>query len=214
MGVETTKQKILTEALKLFSQNGYEAVSVEQIANAVGIKAPSLYKHYKGKRDIFDHILQRMNEMDLERAKKYEMPEGDLNKIASAYCETPIEKIKTYSISLFLHWTEEEFSGNFRKMLTLEQYRNPEMSQLYQQYLSGGPLQYMARLFGSMTGETNDSMQIALEFYGPIFLLYSAYDGADNKEIIIAALKQHIDRFSQQLDNAMPKESAKNDVEA
>ena len=84
MGVETTKQKILTEALKLFSQNGYEAVSVEQIANAVGIKAPSLYKHYKGKRDIFDHILQRMNEMDLERAKKYEMPEGDLNKIASA----------------------------------------------------------------------------------------------------------------------------------
>ena len=62
MGVETTKQKILTEALKLFSQNGYEAVSVEQIANAVGIKAPSLYKHYKGKRDIFDHILQRMNE--------------------------------------------------------------------------------------------------------------------------------------------------------
>lgn len=65
-----------------------------------------------------------------------------------------------------------------------------------------------------MTGETNDSIQIALEFYGPIFLLYSAYDGADNKEIIIAALKQHIDRFSQQLDSAMPKESAKNDVEA
>jgi AcrR family transcriptional regulator len=214
MRAETTKQKILTEALKLFSLNGYEAVSVEQIANAVGIKAPSLYKHYKGKRDIFNHILERMNEMDLERAKKYEMPEGNLDKIAAAYCETPIEKIKTYSVSLFLHWTEEEFSGNFRKMLTLEQYRNPEMSQLYQQYLSGGPLQYMAELFGSMTGETNDSMQIALEFYGPIFLLYSAYDGADDKEKIIAALKQHIDRFSQQLDSAMHKESAKNDVEA
>ena len=89
MRAETTKQKILTEALKLFSLNGYEAVSVEQIANAVGIKAPSLYKHYKGKRDIFNHILERMNEMDLERAKKYEMPEGNLDKIAAAYCETP-----------------------------------------------------------------------------------------------------------------------------
>ena len=99
MRVETTKQKILTEALKLFSQNGYEAVSVEQIANAVGIKAPSLYKHYKGKRDIFDHILEHMNEMDLERAKKYEMPEGDLDKIASAYCETPIEKTARKNIS-------------------------------------------------------------------------------------------------------------------
>ena len=44
---ETTKQRILTEAVKLFSKEGYEAVSVDQIAKAVGIKAPSLYKHYK-----------------------------------------------------------------------------------------------------------------------------------------------------------------------
>ena len=45
MAQENTKQRILMEALKLFSKEGYEAVSVEQIANAVGIKAPSLYKH-------------------------------------------------------------------------------------------------------------------------------------------------------------------------
>lgn len=43
---ETTKQRILSEALKLFASKGYEAVSVAQIAGAVGIKAPSLYKHY------------------------------------------------------------------------------------------------------------------------------------------------------------------------
>ena len=53
----STKQRILQEALRLFSQKGYDAVSVEQIADAVGIKAPSLYKHYKGKQDIFDAIL-------------------------------------------------------------------------------------------------------------------------------------------------------------
>ena len=45
-----TKQKILLESLRLFSQRGYDAVSVEQIAAAVGIKAPSLYKHYKSKQ--------------------------------------------------------------------------------------------------------------------------------------------------------------------
>ena len=45
-----TREKILLEALRLFSQRGYDAVSVEQIAQAVGIRAPSLYKHYKGKR--------------------------------------------------------------------------------------------------------------------------------------------------------------------
>ena len=46
-----TKHRILLEALRLFSQRGYDAVSVEQIAAAVGIKAPSLYKHYRSKQD-------------------------------------------------------------------------------------------------------------------------------------------------------------------
>ena len=43
MKSRNTKERILLEALKLFSNEGYEAVSVEQIAAAVGIKAPSLY---------------------------------------------------------------------------------------------------------------------------------------------------------------------------
>ena len=51
---EDTKQRILDEALRLFSQSGYDAVSVERIASAVGIKAPSLYKHFKSKQEIFD----------------------------------------------------------------------------------------------------------------------------------------------------------------
>ena len=62
MEQQDTKRRILTEELKLFSTNGYEAVSVEQIARAVGIKAPSLYKHYKSKRDIFDNIIVSMND--------------------------------------------------------------------------------------------------------------------------------------------------------
>ena len=53
-----TKERILREALRLFSQKGYDAVSVEQIAGAVGIKAPSLYKHYKSKQDIFNAIFE------------------------------------------------------------------------------------------------------------------------------------------------------------
>ena len=71
---ETTKQRILTEAVKLFSKEGYEAVSVDQIAKAVGIKAPSLYKHYKSKHDIFDSILQVMEQRDGENAAACSLP--------------------------------------------------------------------------------------------------------------------------------------------
>ena len=56
-----TKHKILLEALRLFSKRGYDAVSVEQIASAVGIKAPSLYKHYKSKQEIFDAIFEMIS---------------------------------------------------------------------------------------------------------------------------------------------------------
>ena len=73
---ETTKQRILAEAVKLFSKEGYEAVSVDQIAKAVGIKAPSLYKHYKNKRDIFDSILRLMDQLDGENANASSLPDG------------------------------------------------------------------------------------------------------------------------------------------
>ena len=55
-----TKQKILDVALDLFSKKGYANVFVGEIAEGVGIKAPSLYKHYKRKQDIFEAILEEM----------------------------------------------------------------------------------------------------------------------------------------------------------
>ena len=57
MKQEDTKAKILEKALELFSVKGYNAVSVGEIANAVGIKAPSLYNHYPSKQAIFDAIV-------------------------------------------------------------------------------------------------------------------------------------------------------------
>lgn len=199
MEKETTKQRIVTEAVKLFSKDGYEAVTVEQIATAVGIKAPSLYKHYKSKKDIFESILDRMNHSDYERAKEYEMPEGTLDEMADKYAQTPLEKIKTYSEAQFLHWTEDEFSSAFRRMLTVEQFRSSEMSKLYQQYLGAGPTEYMADLFAEMTSDESNGMQLALEFYSPMFLLYSMYDASDDaseKAKVTDMLRRHIDRFA------------------
>ena len=54
-----TKEKILNESLKLFAKKGYDAVGVSEIADAVKIKAPSLYKHYKSKREISHHNQER-----------------------------------------------------------------------------------------------------------------------------------------------------------
>lgn len=203
MKKETTKQRIVTQAVRLFAKDGYEAVTVEQIAAAVGIKAPSLYKHYKNKKDIFNSILERMNQQDYERAKQYDMPEGTVEEMAETYAQTPLEKIKIYSKAQFLHWTEDEFSSAFRRMLTVEQFRNHTMSELYQQYLGAGPTAYMAGLFTQMTQDEHNAMQLALEFYSTIFLLYSMYDATDDpaeKKKITKMLDTHIERFAARLE--------------
>lgn len=203
MKKETTKQRIVTEAVKLFAKNGYEAVTVEQIATAVGIKAPSLYKHYKSKREIFECIIEQMNQMDYERAKEYGMPEGTMSEMAEKYAQTPLEKITVYSEAQFLHWTEDEFSSAFRRMLTIEQFRSDDMSKLYQQYLGAGPIAYMADLFSHMTNDENNGMQLALEFYSPMFLLYSMYDVAKStaeKKNITNMLSGHIERFAENIE--------------
>lgn len=196
---KNTKDIILSEALRLFAERGYDAVGVTEIAEAVGIKAPSLYKHYKSKRDIFDSIIKRVNEMDYEKARDGEMPEQSIDKAEDSYKDIPINKIAAYTKEMFLHWTEEEFSSRFRRLLTLEQYKNHEMSELYQQYISGGPMRYMADVFLSMTDSEAEAMQTALEFYGPIYLLYSIYDGTSDKERVMSLLQNHLEVFSKQI---------------
>ena len=69
-----TKEAILTTALQLFAGNGYEAVSVSQIAGELDMTKGALYRHYKSKRDIFDCIVQRMEQQDGEQATEYDMP--------------------------------------------------------------------------------------------------------------------------------------------
>ena len=190
-----TRERILEAALELFAEKGYLGTSMSDIANRLGITKGALYKHYTGKQEILDSIVERMNQMDYERAEEYEMPETQPDGFAEAYLHTPVEKIRTYSMAQFDHWTKDSFSSNFRKMLTLEQYRDPKLAQLYHDYLATGPTEYMAAIFRKLTDSDEAAMQLALEFYGPMFLLYSIYDGASKKESIAPMLSAHIDRF-------------------
>ena len=190
-----TKARIVDIALELFAQNGYLGTSMSDIANQLSITKGALYKHFASKQEILDQIIQKMNDLDLERAQAYGMPENEADGFAEEYVHTPTEKIRTYSIAQFRHWTEEPFSSQFRKMLTLEQYRDPEMAKLYHNYLASGPLEYMAAIFRKLTDSDASAMQMALEFYGPMYLLYSVYDAAEHKETMVSMLEMHIDRF-------------------
>lgn len=195
MKQESTREKILTKALSLFAVRGYEVVTVEEIAAAVGIKAPSLYKHYKSKRDIFRQIVARMEALDQEQATAYEMPVEPMACGAGAYANTSPEQIAAYSKDQFRYWTERHACADFRRLLMLEQYRDQEMAQMHRQYLAEGPLEYMTDVFRTFSTSVEEARQLALAFYGPMYLLYSVYDGAENKAAVTAMLDQYVDHF-------------------
>ena len=173
------KEEILIVALHLFARDGYEAVSVSQIARELDMTKGALYRHYKSKRDIFDCIVQRMEQQDSEQARQNEVPEESIEKVPEEYQNVSVKDFVGYSKSMFEYWTEDDFASSFRKMLTLEQFRNEEMQNLYQQYLVSGPAEYVKDLFKNM--EIKNSEEEAVKFYANMFLYYSVYDGATDK---------------------------------
>lgn len=191
-----TKEAILMTALRLFAQDGYEAVSVSQIAGALDMSKGALYKHYQNKRDIFDHIVARMEERDAERAGSFELPEGTLEQMKEKYQKVSLEKFFKYCKAQFAYWTEDEFAASFRKMLTLEQFRSEEMQALYQQYLVSGPAGYVRDLFWE-SGISNPREK-AVHLYATMFFFYSMYDGAEDKK----KMKQELEKM---LDGQMKK---------
>ena len=102
-----TKKKILDVALTLFSEKGYGNVYVGQIAEGVGIKAPSLYKHYKSKQDVFEAILEEMRNRYNKEAAHLNITGNDfqldseiynnISKIENEELEETVNKAFTFS---------------------------------------------------------------------------------------------------------------------
>ena len=70
-----SKNKIKEISLKLFALKGYEATTMRDIANEVGIKAPSIYSHYTNKQTIFLELVDDL-------FKQFTWESIDINKLS------------------------------------------------------------------------------------------------------------------------------------
>ena len=206
-----TKQRILREALRLFSQKGYDAVSVEQIADAVGIKAPSLYKHYKGKRDIFDAIFDETAKRYGEFTDSISVHMGDSDQDLAVFgaitADTLAEKVR----SLIAYSLHDEFVSQLRRMMTIEQFRSPELSALYSQRYVAQIQQYHEGLFRRMIAagvmRSEDPEQLALMYDAPILLLLGECDRhPDREQEIMDTLEKHVRLFYRLFSKQPPEE--------
>ena len=191
------KEEILIVALHLFARDGYEAVSVSQIAGELDMTKGALYRHYKSKRDIFDSIVKRMEQQDGEQARENEVPEESVEKTPEEYQNVSFDDFVEYSKSMFEYWTEDDFASSFRKILTIEQFRSEEMQNLYQQYLVSGPAGYVKDLFKNM--KIKDPEENAVKFYANMFFYYSVYDGAADKTKAKCQFEQMLDKIVEEM---------------
>ena len=191
------KEEILIVALHLFARDGYEAVSVSQIAGELDMTKGALYRHYKSKRDIFDCIVQRMEQQDGEQARENEVPEESIEKTPEEYQNVSLYDFVEYSKSMYEYWTEDDFASSFRKMLTIEQFRSEEMQNLYQQYLVSGPAEYVKDLFKNM--KIKNPEENAVKFYANMFFYYSMYDGSADKAKVKCQFEHMLDKIVEEM---------------
>ena len=174
----TTKQKILNEALSLFAKKGYSAVYVGEIAEAVGIKTPSLYKHYRNKNDIFDSCVEVFSRRMENIRTEMRLPGSE--RTSFFYETVAEERLIEIANALFMFYLQDNVAAKFRKMLMIERYHNPELNRLFEDLFINGAIDYEEKIFSDLMDakiiKRDDTHIIALRFYAPIFYLLQKYD--------------------------------------
>lgn len=122
----------------------------------------------------------------MNRSKKAGVPEDYFDNMPQPFRNTTVESVMAYIKAPFSYWAEDETACNFHSWLTLEQYRNTEMTNLYQKFLANGPVNFIENLFREMmqqgTWLEGNPRQMAVEFFAPFYLLLSISDAVSGKE--------------------------------
>ena len=200
MKQEDTKRKILDKALELFSAYGYDSVSVTEIARAVGIKAPSLYNHYPSKQAIFEAIVKSTAaryEADTDRIDIHvQNAARDISVFTEITADTLLEKVR----QIFVYSLHNETISRFRRMMTIEQFRSPELAELYSKRYVERVLAYHAGIFraliaaGEITAEDPDTL--AMLYVSPVLTLIGICDRQPEREDeCLEALENHVRLF-------------------
>ncbi len=118
------KEDIIYAALELAAERGMKGVSMSQIAEKVGIKAPSLYNHFKSK----DEIIREMYRFLREQAQAGgNQPTIDYAKL---FEEKSVEEILIGSVASYMGMVSDKYMMQFFKVLYSERSTNPVAAEI------------------------------------------------------------------------------------
>lgn len=167
----STRNRILDEALTLFAENGYDGTGVEQIAEMVGIKAPSLYKHFKGKEDILNALI----DMAEARYEEFFGSDRHIGKLPESKEEFVRNAIQRVSFTM-----NDPMIKRIRKFLVREQFRNERFAEITTKHQLSGVQGLYTKIIEAMMEKglfkKDDPELLATEVTAPAALRISQAD--------------------------------------
>lgn len=187
----TTKEKILDEALTLFAEKGYDGTSMDLIAERVGIKGPSLYKHYKGKEEILNALIDAAE----ERYEEYFGSEKNIGKLPEN-----MEEFVQVTMGKISFTMRDPMIRRIRMFLVQEQFRNDRLAEITTRHQLYGIQRMYARIIEAMMNEglfiRDDPEMLAVELTAPAVLLIARADRQPQCEKeILDSMERHIRHF-------------------
>lgn len=187
-----TKKRILEAALNLFSENGYDGVGVDLIAEQAGIKGPSLYRHFKGKEDILNTLIEEVS----EHYATHFGSSKDLGVLPNTLTE--LTSISMEQLQFTMH---DPVIKKIRRILAMEQFRNPKLAEIATKYSMTGVQEmythYFEHLIALGVVKAENPEILAFEYISPITLLIQVCDRQPEKESTIKEqMKSHFEHFA------------------
>lgn len=180
-----TKERILDEALRQFSQKGFDGTNIRELTASLGLVKSSMYKHYKSKEEIWNSLLDRMIAYYNERFGSAE----NMPPVPDTLDELVAMTMRMVDITV-----HDERIVMTRKLLSIEQYRDDRARQLATKHFLTGLTEMFTYIFDGMMKKgllrNDDHKMLALAYTAPVSSLIHLCDREPEKtEEALAQIK-------------------------
>ena len=183
-----TKERILAAALDMFSQNGYAGTNVRELTASLGLAKSSMYKHFMGKEEIWNTLLDEMIAYYGERfgSSEHLPPVPD-----------SAEALVSMTMRMVDFTVHDEKIVKTRRVLMIEQFRDERARDLAGKHFLTGLTDMFTPVFAGMMDKgllrRDDPAMLAFAYTAPISALIHLCDREPDKTEEAMA---HIEAFS------------------
>lgn len=171
-----TKERILSAALDLFSQNGFAGTNIRELSGSLGMGKSSLYRHFESKEELWNTLLD-------ELIAYYEARFGSSEHLPSV--PDSLEELVATTLRMVEFTVHDEKVVKSRKLLSIEQFRDERARDLATKYFLTGLTDMFTQFFSGMMDKgllrRDNPEMLAFAYTAPIAALIHLCDREPKK---------------------------------